>query len=46
MNESVAEPLLYYQHNVEGTINLATVMKKHGCKNVRALGMCRVATVG
>lgn len=35
VNESVEEPLKYYQHNVLGTINLATAMKDHGCKNVR-----------
>ena len=34
VNESVADPLIYYQHNVLGTINLAACMAQHGCKNV------------
>jgi UDP-glucose 4-epimerase len=34
VNESVENPLRYYDHNVAGTIELAKAMKKHGCKNV------------
>jgi UDP-glucose 4-epimerase len=34
VNESVEDPLRYYDHNVGGTIQLAKVMAKHGCKNV------------
>lgn len=34
VNESVENPLAYYDHNVVGTVQLAKAMKKHGCKNV------------
>lgn len=34
VGESVAKPLLYYQVNVMGTLNLIEVMKDHGCYNI------------
>lgn len=34
VNESVDDPLRYYDHNVAGTVELAKAMRKHGCKNV------------
>jgi len=34
VGESVAKPLLYYQVNVEGTLNLVEVMKEAGCHNI------------
>jgi UDP-glucose 4-epimerase len=34
VGESVAEPLRYYQNNVEGSLNLFEAMAKHGCKKV------------
>jgi UDP-glucose 4-epimerase len=34
VGESVQKPLLYYDHNVVGTINLLEVMAAHGCKKV------------
>lgn len=36
VGESVAEPMLYYTHNVAGTVNLIEAMRKHGVRNVRA----------
>ena len=35
MNESVNDPLRYYDHNVAGTVELCKAMAKNGCKNVR-----------
>ena len=35
VNESVENPLRYYDHNVAGTVELCKAMAKHGCKNVR-----------
>ncbi len=32
--ESTLEPLLYWENNVSGTINLLKVMKKYNCKNI------------
>ena len=32
--ESVEKPLLYYQNNLSGTINLCQLMQKHGVKNI------------
>ncbi|HRQ37259.1 MAG TPA: UDP-glucose 4-epimerase GalE [Chloroflexota bacterium] len=34
VNESVAIPLLYYQNNLTGTINLCQVMQQYGVKNL------------
>jgi len=34
VGESVAKPLLYYQVNVEGTLNLVEVMLEAGCRNI------------
>lgn len=36
VGESVAEPMLYYTHNVAGTVNLIEAMRKHGVRNVRS----------
>ena len=35
VGESVTAPMLYYTHNLLGSINLVEAMRKHGCKNVR-----------
>ena len=35
VGESVEFPMLYYTHNVVGTVNLIEAMRKHGIKNVR-----------
>uniref|UniRef100_A0ACD5ZVI3 Uncharacterized protein n=1 Tax=Avena sativa TaxID=4498 RepID=A0ACD5ZVI3_AVESA len=32
VGESVQKPLLYYDNNVNGTVNLLEVMSSHGCK--------------
>lgn len=34
VNESVSQPLKYYNNNVYGTINLLTTMNKHNCKKL------------
>ena len=34
VGESVAKPLLYYQNNITGTLNLCQVMAKYGIKNI------------
>jgi len=34
VGESVAKPLLYYQVNVEGTLNLVETMLDAGCRNI------------
>jgi UDP-glucose 4-epimerase len=34
VGESVAKPVMYYQNNVAGSINLFDVMAKHGCKRL------------
>lgn len=34
VNESVHSPLLYYQNNVTGTLNLLQAMKKYNLKNI------------
>ena len=34
VGESVGKPLLYYENNVTGTINLLNVMTKYNCKNI------------
>ena len=42
VNESVDDPLRYYDHNVLGLINLADAMKKHGCKSMVFSSSCTV----
>ncbi len=34
VGESVEKPLLYYENNISGTINLLKSMNKHACKNI------------
>ncbi|HZJ86780.1 MAG TPA: UDP-glucose 4-epimerase GalE [Erysipelothrix sp.] len=34
VGESVEKPLLYYQNNITGTLNLCEVMTKHNVKNI------------
>ena len=34
VGESVAKPLLYYQNNISGTLNLCKAMQEHGVKNI------------
>jgi UDP-glucose 4-epimerase len=34
VGESVAKPLLYYQNNLTGTINLCLIMQEYGVKNI------------
>ena len=34
VGESVQEPMLYYTHNVVGTVNLIEAMRKHNVKKV------------
>ena len=34
VGESVAKPLLYYQVNIEGTLNLVQCMQDAGCRNI------------
>lgn len=34
VGESVAQPLEYYENNMNGTFVLLDVMRKHGCKNI------------
>jgi len=34
VGESVAKPLLYYQNNIEGTLNLVQCMSDSGCRNI------------
>jgi len=34
VGESVAQPLMYYENNIAGTVNLLNVMGKAGCKNI------------
>lgn len=34
MGESVSQPLLYYQVNVQGTLNLIASMLATGCRNI------------
>ena len=37
VNESVDDPLRYYDHNVAGTVELCKAMAKHNCKNVSSI---------
>jgi UDP-glucose 4-epimerase len=34
VGESVEKPLLYYENNISGSINLYQAMKKAGCKTI------------
>lgn len=34
VGESVAKPLMYYNNNLTGTLNLCRVMEEQGCKNI------------
>ena len=34
VGESVAKPLMYYQNNITGTLNLCELMKEYGCKRI------------
>lgn len=34
VGESVEQPLMYYENNVYGSVNLCNAMKKHGVKNI------------
>lgn len=34
VGESVAKPLLYYQNNIAGTLNLCQLMNEYGCKKI------------
>ena len=34
VGESVQKPLLYYENNISGTINLIEALTKHGCKQI------------
>jgi len=34
VGESMSKPLLYYENNIAGTLNLLSVMGKNGCKNI------------
>eukprot|EP01135_Chromosphaera_perkinsii_P009878 Nk52_evm8s1945 gene=Nk52_evmTU8s1945 len=34
VGESVEEPLLYYENNIGGTVNLLRVMEKYNCRNI------------
>ena len=34
VGESVSQPLMYYENNIGGTINLLNVMGRAGCKNI------------
>ena len=34
VGESVAKPLMYYNNNITGTLNLCAVMKEHDVKNI------------
>ena len=37
VGESVAQPMLYYTHNVVSAVNLIEAMRKHSVRNVRVL---------
>ena len=42
VNESVDDPLRYYDHNVLGTVNLLKTMAAHGCKHIVFSSSCTV----
>lgn len=45
MGESVAQPMLYWTHNVVGAVNLIEAMRKHGVKNVSPQNCCPLHSV-
>lgn len=42
VGESVEFPMLYYTHNIVGTVNLIEAMRKHKCKNMVFSSSCTV----
>ena len=46
MGESVGKPLLYYENNIAGTVNLLNVMTKYNCKNIVFSSSATVAALG
>ena len=42
VNESVDQPIIYYDHNVAGTVELCKAMSKHGCKTMVFSSSCTV----
>lgn len=42
VGESVEKPMMYYQNNVAGTMNLMQVMAANGCKNLVYSSSCTV----
>ena len=42
VNESVEDPVRYYDHNVVGTVNLVKAMQKHGVKSIVFSSSCTV----
>jgi len=42
VGESVSEPMLYYTHNVVGTVNLIEAMRKHGVRRMVFSSSCTV----
>lgn len=44
VGESVAKPLLYYNNNLIGTLNLLDFMSKNDCKNVRMMNFSYLCT--
>jgi UDP-glucose 4-epimerase len=42
ISESMKEPMLYYENNIMGTINLLSVMRKTGVRNFVFSGSCTV----
>lgn len=45
VGESVAKPLLYYNNNLIGTLNLLDSMSKNNCKNVRMMNFSYLCTL-
>lgn len=46
VGESVAEPMLYYTHNLVGSVNLIEAMRKHNVKNVSNLARALLLFAG
>ena len=46
MGESVGKPLLYYENNIAGTVNLLNVMTKYNCKNIVFSSSATVEALG
>jgi len=42
VNESLTNPLLYYDNNIISAINLLQIMEKHNCKNIIFSSSCTV----